>query len=283
MVELLPGDVAFQIAAARHDIERVTPAVRNDVYRELGLDRSAMVRLAEWGWTVAQGDLGRSNVSGEAVAAPLSAALFRTLQLVAIAWPTSVLLGLLFGFLLSGSTRRLAIAKLLGALSSGAPAYVIGLTLVSLFAIQWRLLPAAGYGGLIYLVLPSATLAVRSAARIALIVATSLSSAGGHPSVSFARMKGLGELEVTLKHVFPLAAPPIVAFAFVGLASQLTGVVIIEQVFAYPGLGKLLVDSVVARDVPMIQAIAILLAVLIVSCNTLAESSARFLSLSSGR
>lgn len=274
MVEMLPGDVAFQIAAARHDVERVTPAIRDDVHQELGLDQPAITRFGGWVSTLVRGELGRSIVSGEPVVTLLSAAFFRTMALVAIAWPASILIGLFLGFLLSGSPRRLACAKLLGALASGTPTYVLGLALVLTFALQWRLLPAAGYGGFAFLVLPAATLALRSAARISLITAISLSTAAQHPSVSFARMKGMGETEVTIKHAFPLAASPVIAFLFVGLASHLAGVVIIEQIFAYPGLGKLLVDSVIARDVPMIQAIAILLAVMIVSCNSLADISA---------
>lgn len=275
MVEMLPGDLAFQIAAARHDVERVTPAVRDEVHAELGLDRPAIIRFGDWAATLATGNFGRSIVSGEPVVEPLSAAFLRTLALVAAAWPASILIGLVLGFLLSGSPRRLAFAKLLGALASGSPTYVLGLALILVFALQWRLLPAAGYGGVVFVVLPAATLALRGAARISLVAATSLSTASRHASVAFARMKGMSEAEVAIKHSFPLAAAPVVAFLFVALASQLSGVVIIEQIFAYPGLGKLLVDSVIARDVPMIQAIAILLAVMIVSCNSLADVTVR--------
>ena len=278
MVEMLPGDRAFQIAGARYDVERVTPAIRDEVHRELGLDRPAIIRLVEWGAMIASGNFGRSIVSGENVVSQLTAASWRTLALMTIAWPASIVLGVVGGLLLSGSTRRLALAKLIGALSSGTPTFVVGLAFVSLFAIQWQWLPAAGYGGLAYLVLPAATLAVRAAARLSLIVAVSVASAAQHPSIAFAHMKGVGRTAVAVKHVLPLAAPPIVAFAFVSLAAHLTGVVIIEQLFAYPGLGKLLVDSVIARDVPMVQAIAILFAVLIVTCNTLADFFARRLS-----
>src|SRR5690606_30837233 len=125
-----------------------------------------------------------------------------------------------------GTPRRLACAKLLGACAAGMPTYVLGLTLILIFSLRWRWLPAAGYGGFAFLILPAATLALRSAARISLIAAISLSSAARHPSVAFARMKGMSEVEVALKHSFPLAASPVIAFLFVGLASHLAGVVV---------------------------------------------------------
>lgn len=275
MVEYLPGDIAFQVAAARYDVENVTPDVETAVRRELGLDQPAVLRFGKWLGALARGDLGRSVVTHQPVAAMLDAPLRRTLLLVALSVPISVALGISLGLWLGRTPSGLTIAKLLGALASGTPTYVIGLLLVLIVSIKLNLLPSAGYGGVAFFVLPAATLALRGMLRIALFTAVCIADALKHPSIGFARMKGLSETAVMLGHALPMSSTPIVAFVFAILAAHLEGTAVVEQLFAFPGLGKLLVDSVLARDVPVVQACALVMGVLIVVCNTLGELSVR--------
>lgn len=275
MVEYLPGDVAFQVAAARYDVENVTPDVEAAVRRELGLDQPAVVRFGKWLGALARGDLGRSVVTHQPVASMLDAPLRRTLLLVALSIPISVAFGIPLGLWLGRTPSGLTVAKLCGALVSGTPTYVIGLLLVLIVSIKLNMLPSAGYGGAAFLVLPAATLALRGMVRIALFTAVCIAEALEHPSIGFARMKGLGETAVLVGHALPMSSTPIIAFVFATLAAHLEGTAVVEQLFAYPGLGKLLVDSVLARDVPVMQACALVVGMLIVVCNTLAELSVR--------
>lgn len=270
MQEALPGDMAFRIAAARYDAERVTAAATEEVRRDLGLDQPAWRRFARWLGAAATGELGRSAVSGRPVTEVIGPPLARTGLLVAATWPAAAVLGVAMGSLLSRSRRGVSAANALGALAAGTPSYVLGLALGSVFAIRLGWLPVAGYGGAAHLVLPAATLAALGGTRLALVTARAAAAAAGHPSVAFARMKAVGPGRVAALHVLPLAAPAIVGYAFVSLAFLLEGAAVIETVFAYPGLGRLLVDAVQARDVPVVQGAAAIIALLVVTARAIA-------------
>jgi len=275
MMEALPDDIAFQVAAARYDVERVSPEVTESVRSELGLHLSTVERLRLWFGALLNGELGRSFISKARVVDTIGPPLLRTFAIVALAWPATIVLGVVAGIYLGRSARGVAVAQGIAAVISSIPTYVLGLGLVFLLAVQLRWLPSAGYGGLAYLALPVLTLALRGAVRIALITAASINAAYTHPSIAFARMKGLREHQVALLHAAPLAAPAVVACSFFSLASLLEGVAVIEVLFAYPGMGKLLVDSVMAHDVPVVQAIALTITFMVLCCNTAADLLAR--------
>lgn len=271
MLESLPGDLAFKVSAARYDLDRITPAVVESVEGELGFDRGPGERYLLWLRTLLAGDLGRSAVSNMTVWETIELPLQRTLALVALSWPLMILIGVTLGAWLGRTQRGLVVAQILGAAASSIPTFVMGLVLVLIFSISLNLLPSAGYGGLSYLILPVATLSLRGAGRVALVTAVSTREAAQHPSVEFARIKGLPEHEVTARHVIPLSAPPIIAVAFFCLAGLLVGVTVVEIVFAYPGIGKLLVDSVMAGDVPVVQGITLTIAMLILASNAIGD------------
>lgn len=274
MAEALPGDAAMRVAVARYDAEAATPETAAQVRAELGLDRPAATRLLAWLAALAQGEFGRSMVSSVPVVEAVATPVARSVALVAGAWPVTLLVGLLLGVALSRSRAGLALAQALGALAAGTPSYVLGLLLGLALAIQLHLLPVAGHGTPAHLVLPALTLGLLGGMRLALVTAAACAAAAAHPSVAFARMKGHAEPAVLAGHVLPLAAAPVLGFAFVGLAGLLEGAAVIETVFAYPGMGKQLVDAVLARDVPVIQALALTIGLLVVTCNALAETLA---------
>ena len=274
MADALPGDMAYRVAAARYDADRVDAGVTGRVRQELGLDLPVGVRLERWIVQLARLDLGRSVVTGAPVREELWAPLGRSLVLVGSAWPLSVVAGVSLGLLLGRGRRGVALAQAAGAVAAGTPSYVLGLTLGLVFAIWLGWLPVAGYGSAAYVVLPAATLILLGSLRLALVTARAAFSAGQHPSIGFARMKGLPGREVAFLHVLPLAAPTVVAYAFVSLAFLLEGAAVIETVFAYPGIGRRLVDAVQARDVPVIQGAGIAIALLVTTANSVADAVA---------
>jgi peptide/nickel transport system permease protein len=274
MADALPGDMAYRVAAARYDADRVDAGVTERVRQELGLDQPLSIRLQRWLIEIARGDLGRSVVTGVAVRDELAAPLIRSLLLVGSAWPLVVAVGVSLGLALGRSSRGVALAQAAGAIAAGTPSYVLGLALGLIFAIRLGWLPVAGYGSAAYLVLPAATLVLLGSLRLALVTARAAFSAGQHPSIGFARMKGLPDNEIAFLHVLPLAAPIVVAYAFVSLAFLLEGAAVIETVFAYPGIGRRLVDAVQARDVPVIQGAGIAIALLVTTANSVADAVA---------
>lgn len=274
MAEALPGDMAYRVAAARYDAERVDARVTEQVRQELALDRPVLARLGAWLEQLGTLDLGRSVVTGRTMDGELGAPLARSLVLVGATWPPAVLLGGGAGLLLGRGRRGVAVAQALGAVAAGTPSYVLGLALGLVFAIWLHWLPVAGYGGAAHVVLPAATLALLGGLRLSLVTARAAFAAGQHPSIPFARMKGVPGHEVALRHVLPLAAPAVVGYAFVSLAFLLEGAAVIETVFAYPGIGRRLVDAVLARDVPVVQGAGIAVALLVTTANSAADAVA---------
>jgi peptide/nickel transport system permease protein len=283
MTQLLPGNEAFRVAAARYDAERLTSETTERVRNELGLDAPGSRRLLRWMAALATGGLGRSAVTEIGVARTIAAPLGRTLLLVGVAWPLLLVLGVAAGAAMARSSAGMAVATAAGALASGVPSYVLGLGLAGVFAIGLRWLPAGGYGGGAHLALPAATLALLGGMRLAVVTARACATAAADPSVGFARMKAVGPIAVTVLHILPLAAPAVIAYAFVSLALLLEGAAVIETVFAYPGIGRLMVDAVQTRDIPVVQGAALVVGVMVVSANSAADALAGSLSRLVGR
>jgi peptide/nickel transport system permease protein len=144
-------------------------------------------------------------------------------------------------------------------------------------------LPAGGYGGGAHLALPAATLALLGGMRLAVVTARACATAAADPSVGFARMKAVPPIAVTVLHILPLAAPAVIAYGFVSLALLLEGAAVIETVFAYPGIGRLMVDAVQTRDIPVVQGAALVVGAMVVSANSAADALAGSLSRLLGR
>ncbi len=274
MADALPGDMAYRVAAARYSADRVDANVTERVRQELGLDLPVAIRLERWLMQLLRFDLGRSAVTGVPVADELGSPLARSLVLVGAAWPLVVLVGVSMGLVLGRGRRGVAFAQVAGAVAAGTPSFVAGLALGLVFAIRLGWFPVAGYGSAVYVVLPAATLVLLGSPRLALVTARAAFSAERHPSIAFARMKGVPAHEVALLHILPLAAPAVVAYAFLSLAFLLEGVAVVETVFAYPGIGRRLVDAVQARDVPVIQGAGIAIALLVTTANSMADAAA---------
>lgn len=269
LVQMLPGDQAFRIAAGRYGADMVNAAAAEAVRQELGLDLPAWRRLGAWLADLARLDLGTSLVSGEPVIDEIAHQLGATLLLSVAALLASVVLGPPLGVLMGlRPGGRLDLSGLV--VSSGLralPAFVLGLALLLTFAVWLELLPAADFVEPFAWVLPTATLALGLAALSSRVARDATAAVIRTPFFAFARMKGLAERDVVRRHVLRNAAAPVVAYLGVQLVFLVEGVVVVESLFAWPGIGHALVHAVIARDVPMIQGTALAMGLIFVILN----------------
>lgn len=273
ILQSLPGDAAFRIAAARYGYDFVSEASAEAVRAELGLDRPAWQRLLEWWGDLLRLDLGTSLVTRADVADEIAHGLEHTLQLAGLALAVAAVLGVAAGALAAqrpgGALDRAVDAWVV--IARSLPPFVLGLLLVVIFSIQLGLLPVAGTGTPAHAILPAATLAIGLSGLIARVARDALVHVLGSEHVRFARARGLPPTVVVRRHVLRNASSTIVAYLGVQALILIEGVIIVESVFAWPGIGHLLVHGVFWRDVPVIQAAAIVLAVLVVAINALVD------------
>jgi ABC-type dipeptide/oligopeptide/nickel transport system permease component len=279
MVWALPGDIAFRVAAGRYGIDLVSGAAAKAVRAELGLDRPWWQQLAQWLGGLARFDLGVSMVSGRPVVEELGVYLGHTLLLALVALMLSMLVGPPIGAWLGGRPGSVADRSglVLSALLRAVPSFVVGVVLILVFAVGFGWLPAAGVGGWQEVVLPAATLAIGLAAVSSRVARDAVAEALHAAPAAFARQKGLPEGAVRRRHVWRNAAVPVVAYLGVQLVTLIEGVVIVETLFAWPGIGHALVHAVVARDVPMLQGTALLMGLLFVALNAVVDLVCLFL------
>jgi len=254
-VHALPGDAALRIAAVRMGEDRLTAAAAERVRREEGLDRPLAGQYAAWLGRLAQGDLGRSMVSHKPVTAELAHAAALTLPLAALGWLLSYAialpLGVVAGMRPGGWVDRasMTVAVALAAL----PSFLIGIGLISVFALALRWLPPAGARTGAHMALPALTLALGLAAYSVRIVRNAVVIVRAAFYMTFSRIRGLSHRAAFRRHGVRNAAIPVATFAALQLAYILDGFVVVETLFAYPGLGDLLVKALLARDVPVIM------------------------------
>ena len=274
--ELIPGDAAFAILGQSADAAALA-AMRE----RLGLDQPALVRYAAWLGRTLSGDLGTSFGTGTAVAPLIAERLWNTLRLAAFA----ALLGMPAAFLLGVAAAMRAGSVLDRTIGGGAltvvsvPDFFVGLALVFLFAVQLNLFPAIslvrpgqGVDGFLWATfLPALTLALTIAPH--LIRMTRAAIIGGLASgyVEMSILKGLPRARIIWRHVLPNVLGPLISISALILAYFVAGVVVVETVFAYPGIGRLTVDAVATKDTPLIQACALVLSAVYVLINMSAD------------
>ncbi|WP_159999420.1 ABC transporter permease [Roseomonas sp. 18066] len=273
MVRLLPGDMAYRIAASRLGYDLVDSQAAEAVRQELGLDRPWPLQLAAWFAGLARLDLGVSLASGEAVATALSIQLGHTLLLSAAALLLSLLigppLGALAGLRAGGWWDGTLLA--LSAALRAVPGFVIGVGLMLWLAVAWDWLPAGGVGGWREVILPALTLALGLAAASSRVARDAVAGVVAAPFFGFARMKGLSDAAAFRRHGLRNAAIPVVAYLGLQLVMLIEGVVVVESLFAWPGIGHALVHAVLGRDIPMIQGTALVMGLLFVALNALTD------------
>jgi peptide/nickel transport system permease protein len=260
-VHALPGDLALRVAAARVGDERVTTETADRIRREEGLDRPLAVQYARWMAGLAQGDLGRSLLSGKPVAAELAYHARFTLQLGVIGWLLSYLIalpvGVLAGFRPGGAVDRIADA--VSVTLASLPSFLVGIGLITLFALTLRWLPPAGFRTGAHMVLPAVTLALSLVAFSIPVIRNAVVEVRAAFFMTYARVKGLGASAAFRHHGVRNAAIPVITYAALQFAFVIDGFVVVETLFNYPGLGELLVKALLARDVPVIMGAGLLI------------------------
>lgn len=274
---VLPGDAASAILG-----RQATPASLAALREELGLDRSLSRQYLDWIGGVLQGDLGGSYAArGQPVWGLIRTDIVNTLAvalytLVLLA-PLSLALGVLAGVRAGRPADHLVSGLTLGIIA--VPEFVIGSVLVLLFAVSWKVLPAvsllppgsSAFTNIELVVLPILTLTLAGLAYMARIVRAGVIEVMGSEYVEMARLNGAPEGRILRKHVLRNAlAPSVQAFALT-LQWLVGGVLIVETLFSYPGVGKALVDAVFQRDLPTVQAVGLLVAAVYIVVNIVAD------------
>lgn len=279
MMQALPGDAAFRIAAGRYGYDIMDAAAADAVRQELGLDRPLLTQLMAWMGALLTLDLGVSLVTGDPVWDEVGHQLGASLALAVAAVVTSVLIavpvGVAAGLHPGGWFDRLSLATSVSL--RAVPAFALGVVLMLLLAVEARLLPVAGYGEPRHFILPSLTLGLGLAAVSNRVIRDAVVAAADSPWYTFARTKGLTRRAALTRHVARNAAVPAVAYIGVQLAYLIEGVVIIESVFGWPGIGHALVHAIFERDVPMVQGTALSLGLLFVLLSALVDLACRAL------
>ena len=282
LLRLTTGDPAAIIAGDNATSQDVA-AIRT----KLGLDRPIAQQFIIWIGNVLRGDFGESFFFKKQVADLIVERFEPTLALatctLVLAVSTAVPVGVLAAWRRGTWIDRAVMG--LSVLGFSVPVFVIGYVLIYLVAIQLGWLPVQGYqrlaegfpGFIERLILPSVTLAIIYIALIARITRTSVLEVLNADHVRTARAKGLGEFPVLLRHVLRNAAVPIVTVIGLGIALLIGGVVVTESVYAIPGLGRLTVDAVLARDYPTVQAVILLFSAVYVLINLLVDLTYAFL------
>ena len=273
MMQALPGDSAYRIAAGRYGYDMMDAASADVVRTELGLDQPKSLQLLIWLGSLAELDLGKSAVTGNPVADELKVQLGHSLLLAGagvivsllIAVPVGVAAGLRPGGLLDRISLGASIVL------RAVPAFALGVLLMLALAVHGKLLPVAGFQSPVHLILPALTLGLGLAAVSSRVVRDAVHEAMTTEWRLFSRTKGLSSGQTLRCHVLRNAALPVVAYVGVQLAYLIEGVVIVESVFSWPGIGHSLVHAIFGRDVTMVQGTALTLGLLYVVLNLVVD------------
>jgi peptide/nickel transport system permease protein len=273
LMRVLPGDPAMRIAAGRYGPDaRITDAAER-VRLELGLDRPIAVQFIEWLGNLAQFDLGHSLVTGSPVAHELQVQLGASVCLAAAALSLSLLIGPVVG--LFGGLKPGGAADRFGLMGAvvfrAVPPFVLGLILMLVFSRQLGWLPPAGFGSPREILLPALTLALGLAAMSSRVTRNAVAAVARAPYFAFARYKGLPEPIVVRRHGLRNAAIPVVSYLGLQAIYLIEGVVVVESLFAYPGIGHALVHAIVERDIPMVQGTALVMGLLFVAISAIVD------------
>jgi peptide/nickel transport system permease protein len=258
-----------------------TSELIEQVRHELGLDQPSYVRYPRWLGRVIQGDLGKSIRTRRPVADMILARLPTTLTLAASATLFSVIVGIASGTYAAVRRGRPGSA-LIGALAivgASVPSYFLALVLMVILGVELRLLPIAAFsvdvlrspGALANLIMPTVALGAAYAALLSRTTRASVLEAFQQDYVRTARAKGLSERTVTGRHVLANALLPVVTQITVNAVYLLGGSVFVETIFALPGIGSLLVESIIARDLPVVQGITLVVGLLFVVANIVTD------------
>ena len=247
----LTGDLALSLATADTTQEEL-----EEIRRKLGLDRPAYIRYARYMSNLAQGDLGVSGTSRRQVSEMMAERIPPTLQLAAVGLLLAMVVGIPLGVVAAVKRNTILdqISKLFAIVGMSAPQFWVAIMLIMLFGAQLKWLPTYGRGGLDHYILPGIAISLFVMAGFMRLTRSSMLEVLDSEFVKFARIKGLQERLVIFKHALKNAIIPVLTFGGVSFAGLLNGAIVVEVVFAWPGLGRLMLDSIRERDTVVIMA-----------------------------
>jgi ABC-type dipeptide/oligopeptide/nickel transport system permease component len=268
LLYVAPGDPVEAMIGERADSATIAR-----LRRELRLDEPLPRRFGSYVGRVVTGDLGRSYITNRPIAQDIRERFPKTLQLAGAAMLLATIVGITLGVLSARKPGGLADRFALGVAYLGIsfPVYWVGLLLILLFAVSLRWLPPSGYGGLRFLALPALTLGMRSIAFLARMTRSAMLEVLGADFIRTARAKGISEWVVTLRHALRNALIPVITVLGLDFGAYLTGSILTETIFSWPGIGRYVVNAISRRDLPAIQGTVLFLSVVFVVVNLVTD------------
>ena len=277
LLNLAPGDPAEIVLRQRNPGQLPSPAAVAAMRVELGLEAPLPAQYVRWVSQALTGDMGRSYLTEQPVAEQLARRTVPTALLTAVALALALLVAVPMG-ILSARHRGAPLdtaARLAALVGAAAPSYVLAYGLIILFAVKLSWLPALGYGSPAQVVLPAIALSLAPMAQLMRLIRASMLETLGQDYIRTARAKGLSEQTVSLRHALRNALLPAIGAIGVNLGYLLSGAVIVETIFTWPGLGQLMVGAALTRDYPMVQGFVTYIAVVVLLVNLAADIALR--------
>ncbi len=280
LIQLVPGDPATAIAG-----ENATPERLAQIRSDLGLDKPVLQQYGTWVWNALHGDFGRSLYNGQDVSTQIAERMPTTVQIVVMAILVALVIGVPIGIIAALRQGRFLDRCLTGLSTLGiaVPNFWLGMILVSVFALKLGWFPAGGFSGISQglgdflksAILPAITLGAAGVAEVARQLRSSLIDVMATDYMRTARAKGLPRRVVVLRHAVRNAMVTMVTILGLLVSRLVGGTVVVETVFAIPGLGSLVVNAVEQRDYPVIQAVVLVLALIVLVVNALVDVAYR--------
>lgn len=276
-IRMAPGDPVLTILNV--DELSVSQEQVEALREEMGFNQPLLVQYGQWLLDFVRLDFGQSYVTGQPVMKMIMGGLPATLELTAGALVIMLLIAIPLGSLsaLHRNSWIDHVSRLLSIMGAAIPSFWLGLILIDLFGVRLGWLPTMGRDGWISLLLPSLTLGLAISSVYVRLLRSSLLDSLGQEFVRAAQARGYSEARIFWVHALRHSLPPVITVFGVSLGSLIGGVVVVEVLFAYPGIGKLVVDSIRQRDYPLIQGYILVMAALVFVVNTLVDLSYRYL------
>ncbi|GAB1530264.1 MULTISPECIES: nickel ABC transporter permease [Brevibacillus] len=273
IMQMVPGDPAVLLAGEGASAETIAK-----MRTQLGLDQPIMVQYAQYVVNVFQGDLGTSLRSNLPVWDEIMARLPATIELAVASIFVTVVLGMIAGII--SATKQYSAADItimvIALLGVSLPSFWLGLSLIYTFSVKLQLFPVAGWGTWKHMVLPAITLGTAGAAIVARMTRSSMLDVVRQDYIRTAKAKGLRETVIIYKHALKNALIPIITVVGLQFGFLLGGTVLVESVFAINGLGRLIVDAIRMRDLPVVQGGVLIASIIFVFVNLLVDVLYRY-------
>lgn len=275
MMHFIPGDPAEMIAKERYGEEGVTAETIDHVRAELGLNQPVYIQYLYWLARILKGDFGTSFRTDRPVLEEILARLPATIELTLAAMLVSLVIAVPVGII--SAVKQYSIvdnaSMACAILGASMPSFWMGLLLIMVFSVHFGWLPVFGRGEITHLLLPALTLGTGMAAITTRLIRSSMLEVLKQDYIRTARSKGLGEKAVISRHALKNALIPVVTVVGLQFGALLDGAVVVEVIFAWPGIGRLMVDSIFARDFPVIMGCVFIFGAIYVIVNMIVDIS----------